>query len=438
MFTLRGVRVLDADGTFTLPRDLAVRDGLITALAPSLPVDPDRHGPDLDGHGLWLLPGVVDTHVHVATHTDDLGEALRTPASYRTAETLAALRRTLDSGVTFVRDLGGLDAGLRDALAAGLAEGPEARVAVVPLSQTGGHGDGFLAATGTELSTAAMLPEYPGRPPHTADGVDGVRRWTRQVLRAGADWVKVFATGGVLSAAAGGPGAGAGADFPQELTSEEIAVAVEEAARRGRGVAVHALGGPAIAAAVLAGARSVEHAIWLTEADAALMADRDVTLVPTLSIYGELAAAARAGTLAGAAGERAAAVGAVLGENVRIAHAAGVRIALGSDIGHRDAHGRALREITALCAAGLDLPEALLAATREGARLCGVADRTGTLTPGHRFDAAVLDAEPTDPRVFSDPATVTAVFRAGRAVRPHIRWAAAFPEVPLAAGADPG
>lgn len=431
MFTLRGVRVLDADGAFTPPRDLAVRDGLITALEPSLALDPGV--PDLDGHGLWVLPGIVDTHVHVATHTDDLGEALRTPAGYRTAETLAALRRTLDSGVTFVRDLGGLDAGLRDALAAGLADGPEARVAVVPLSQTGGHGDGFLAATGTELSNAAMLPEYPGRPPHTADGVDGVRRWTREVLRAGADWVKVFATGGVLSADGVG-GTGAGADFPQELTSEEVAVAVEEAARRGRGVAVHALGGPAIAAAVLAGARSVEHAIWLTEADAALMADRDVTLVPTLSIYGELAAAARTGMLTGVAGERAAAVGALLGENVRVARAAGVRIALGSDIGHRDAHGLALREITALCAAGMDLPEALLAATREGARLCGVADRTGALTPGHRFDAAVLDAEPTDPRVFSDPGTVTAVFRAGRAVRPHPRWAAGVPGGPSPAG----
>ncbi len=437
MFTLRGARVLDAGGAFTPPCDLTVRDGVITALAPSLSLDPTV--PDLDGHGLWLLPGIVDTHVHVATHTDDLGESLRTPASYRTAETLAALRRTLDSGVTVVRDLGGLDAGLRDALAAGLAEGPEARVAVVPLSQTGGHGDGFLAATGTELSNAAMLPEYPGRPPHTADGVDGVRRWTREVLRAGADWVKVFATGGVLSAAAGGDtGAGAGSDFPQELTRDEIAVAVEEAARRGRDVAVHALGGPAIAAAVLAGARSVEHAIWLTEADAALMADRDVTLVPTLSIYGELAAAARSGTLTGAAGERAAAVGAVLGDNVRIARAAGVRIALGSDIGHRDAHGLALREITALCAAGMDLPEALLAATREGARLCGVADRTGTLTPGRRFDAAVLDAEPTDSRVFSDPATVTAVFRVGRAVRPHRRWATGVPGVPFAVAADPG
>jgi imidazolonepropionase-like amidohydrolase len=422
-FTLRGVRVLDAGGAFTGPCDLAVRDGLIDALAPKLPLDADIR--DLDGAGLWLLPGIVDAHVHAATHTDDLGAALRTPASYRAAETLFALRRLLDSGVTLARDLGGLDAGIRDALAAGLAEGPEVQISVVPLSQTGGHGDGFLPATGTELSVAAMLPEYPGRPAHTADGVDGVRRWTREVLRAGADWIKVFATGGVLSAAGSGTadtGVEVSPDFPQELTSAEIAVAVAEAARRGKPVAVHALGGPAIATAVRAGARSIEHAIWLTESDAALMAARDVVLVPTLSIYAELAAAARAGTLSGAAAERAAAVGAVLGENVRIARAAGVRIARGSDIAHRDSHGRSLREIAALCHAGMDPSAALLAATREGARLCGVADRTGSLTPGRRFDAAVLDAEPTDPVVFTDPATVTAVFRAGRPVRPHARW----------------
>lgn len=423
-FTLRAVRVLDAGGGFTPPRDLRVDGEVITALAPALPID--RGVIDVDGAGLWLLPGIVDCHVHLATHTGDLGEALRTPASYRTAQTLSALRRTLRSGVTFARDLGGLDAGVRDALAAGLAQGPEVQVSVVPLSQTGGHGDGFLAANGTEMSVEAMIPEWAGRPPLTADGVDGVRRWTRQVLRAGADWVKVFATGGVLSApAGGGPGQDDGAgDFAQEFTDAEIAVAVAEAARRGRGVAVHALGGPAIAAAVRAGARSIEHAVWLTEADAALMAAHDVTLVPTLSIYAELAAAAYTGSLVGARALRAAAVGAVLGENVRIARAAGVRIALGSDLAHRDGHGRALREITALCDAGMDLGEALLAATREGARLCRVGDRTGSLRPGYLFDAAVLAAEPSHPRVFRDPESVLAAFRAGRPAVPHDRWAA--------------
>lgn len=414
-FTLRGVRILDAGGAFTAPSDLRVDGELITALAPVLP--PDRDAVDVDGAGLWLLPGIVDCHTHLATHTRDLGEALRTPASYRTAETLSALRRTLRSGVTFARDLGGLDAGVRDALAAGLAEGPEVQVSVVPLSQTGGHGDGFLAADGIEMSVEAMIPDWAGRPPLVADGVDGVRRWTRQVLRAGADWVKIFATGGVLSG-------GDGRDFPQELTDAELAVAVTEAARRGKGVAVHALGGPAIAAAVRAGARSVEHAVWLTESDAALMAAHDVTLVPTVSIYAELAAAARTGSLVGSGALRAAAVGVVLGENVRVARAAGVRIALGSDLADRAGHGLALREITALCAAGMDLSEALLAATAEGARLCGVADRTGALRPGYRFDAAVLAAEPSDPRVFGDPAAVLAVFHGGRPAVPHERWAA--------------
>ena len=412
-FVLRGGQVLDAAGEFAGPLDVAVADGQIRDVGPGLATDADAI--DLDAGGLWLLPGIVDAHLHAATHTGDLAEALRTAPGYRAAETLHVLRATLQSGVTLVRDAGGLDAGIRDAIAAGLAEGPQVQVSVVPLSQTGGHGDGFLAGVGVEVPVEAMVPAWPGRPPHTADGVDGVRQWVRKVLRSGADWIKVFATGGVLSGSADG-------DFPQELSDAELAVAVEEARRRGRGVMVHALGGPAIAAAVRAGARSIEHGIFLTEADASLMAAHDVTLVPTLSIYADLVERARAGLLPPAVTQRAIAVGAVLGNNVRIARAAGVRIALGSDIAHRGSHGHALREIAALVAAGLTMPQALLAATAEGARLCGVAADTGALLRGLRFDAAVLDAEPLDAAVFADPGTVTGVFLAGRAVRPHSRW----------------
>ncbi|MET3803382.1 imidazolonepropionase-like amidohydrolase [Nakamurella sp. UYEF19] len=182
---------------------------------------------------------------------------------------------------------------------------------------------------------------------------------------------------------------------------------------------VHALGGPAIGTAVAAGARSIEHGIWLTEADAADMAAAGAFLVPTLGIYRHLAAqAAIPGSLPPAATARAIAAGQTLVEAVRIARAAGVPIALGTDFAHRDMHGRNLGEITELVGAGLSPVQALLAATANGADLCGVGDVTGRLTVGRRLDAIVLDVDPSDPEIFTDPDSVGEVFLRGLLVRP--------------------
>ena len=410
-FTLRGVHLMNGAGEFGDASDVAVSDGRISAVGPGLPRDEAQ---DIDLAGVFIVPGIVDTHLHAVTHSFDGWEQLSTPYSYRIAETLSALRRTLRAGVTLVRDAGGLDAGVRDAVAAGLSDGPELQVSVVPLNRTGGHGDGFLPGVGWELPTDGMLPEYPGRPPHVADGPDEVRRVVRTILRSGADWLKIMATGGVLSAGGG--------SFPVEFTAEELGTAIGEATMRGTPSMVHALGGEAIGVAVRAGARSIEHGIWLTESDAALMASQGVTLVPTLGIYDFLAdRAAVPGALPEVARTRALDAGRQLGEAVRIARAAGVPIALGTDFAHRDMHGGNLSEITHLVRAGLSLPEALLAATANGAALCGVGSVTGSLRPGFRFDAVLLDAEPTAAD-FSRPEIVTGVLQAGRVVRVHPRW----------------
>lgn len=411
-FTLRGVHLLDAAGEFGQAVDVTVLDGFVSATGTDLPHDDAV--PDIDLSGLWLMPGIVDAHLHAVTHSFDGWEQLSTPYSYRIAETLSALQRTLRAGVTLVRDAGGLDAGVRDAVAAGLSAGPELQVSVVPLNRTGGHGDGFLPGAGWELPTDGMLPEYPGRPPHVADGPDEVRRVVRTILRSGADWLKIMATGGVLSAG--------GDSFPVEFTPEELGTAVSEATMRGKPVMVHALGGDAIAVALRAGARSIEHGLWLTESDAALMAVRGATLVPTLGIYSYLAERAQVpGALPEVARARALAAGSQLGEAVRIARAAGVPIALGTDFASRDMHGNNLSEITHLVRAGLPLSEALLAATANGADLCGLGGVTGRLQPGFRFDAVLMDTEPTAD-AFADRSFVTGVLQAGQVALAHPRW----------------
>ena len=390
---IAGVHALDRGGSFGGPVDVSVIDGRIAGLGRGL--RPAAGQPRLDGSGLWLLPGIFDCHLHAGLASFDQLELLRTPISRRVLETAHTLRRTLAAGVTFVRDAGIADAGIRDAVAAGLVPGPELQVSVVALGATGGHGDGFLVGPGLDCPVDYVLPDYPGRPPYLADGPAEFRKAARLVLRASADWVKLLATGGVLSAADG--------EFGAELGEDEIKAAVSEAASRGKPVMVHALGGPAVAWAAEAGARSVEHGVFLTEADAALMAARGCALVPTLVIYDRLDALARSGQLAGPRADRARAVGARLGQAVAIARDAGVPIALGSDFGHRDDHGHNLAEIALLHRAGLSIEAALLAATAAGAELCGVGGRLGRIAHGYQFDAVLLDDDPADAAIFTRP-----------------------------------
>ena len=400
---IRGVNVLDETGGFAGPVDVLVAHGVVTAVGRSL--SPGASQVTLDGDGLWLLPGVFDCHLHAGLSSFDALELLRTPFSRRMLETAAVLRRTLSAGVTFVRDAGIADAGVRDAVANGYVPGPSMQVSVVAIGSTGGHTDGFLTGPGLECSVDYSLPDYPGRPPYLADGPEEMRKVVRLVLRSGADWIKLVATTGVLATCEGG--------FDAELSFEELAAAVREARSRRRPVMVHALGGDAIRWAVEAGARSIEHGVFLTEADAAAMAASGCFLVPTLAIYERLVALAKTGDLDRGRATRAIEVGERLGEAVQIARAAGVKIALGSDFGHRDDHGHNLSELASLNRAGLSVEEALLAATSAGAELCGVGDRLGRIAPGYGFDAIVLDREPTDLTRLGEPGAVTGVFQGG-------------------------
>jgi imidazolonepropionase-like amidohydrolase len=215
--------------------------------------------------------------------------------------------------------------------------------------------------------------------------------------------------------------AGSDGGFDPELSFEDLAMAVAEAERRHRPVMVHALGGDAIGWAVEAGARSIEHGVFLTEADAQAMARRGCVLVPTLVIYEQLAAMARGGQLDKARTQRALKVESQLGEAVRIARAAGVRIAVGSDFAHRDDHGHNLSELGCLQRAGMSIEDVLLAATSVGADLCGVSDRRGRIAPGFEFDVTVLEAEPSDLSLLAEPGAVTGVFRGGVPVVEHPR-----------------
>jgi imidazolonepropionase-like amidohydrolase len=411
-FVLREAAVLNEGGGFTGPCDVLVEDGVVAALGPNLAVN---GAAEYDCAGLWLLPGIVDCHSHLAVSSLDPLERLRTPLTQWALEAAQNARRIVECGVTLLRDPGGADAGVRDAIAAGFVPGPRLQVAVVTLCQTGGHADGYLPGADLECS-ADYVASFPGRPQYLVDGADEMRKAVREVLRAGADWIKLCTTGGVVSPHDDG-------DIP-ELTPEEIAVAVFEAGRRGKGVMSHAFGGEGIDNAVRAGVRSIEHGIFLTESQAAEMANRNCFLIPTLYVIHEVIGwAEQGGVLPPYAERKALALRDRVGNAVEIAHSHGVKIALGSDFIRRELHGRNLAEIPLLHAAGLTVEETLLAATRNGAELLGVADRLGRIAPGYLFDAILLDTEPADLSLFAEPGAVTGVFRGGAAVLRHPRFA---------------
>jgi imidazolonepropionase-like amidohydrolase len=409
-FVLREARVLDEGGHFGGPLDVHVADGRVVALGENLRV---LDVPSLDFSGLYVMPGVFDCHDHVALSSIDGFENLRRPFTAWALEAARQARLTLEAGVTFVRDCGGADAGMRDAIARGHVPGPRLHVSIVLISQTGGHGDGFLAGPGLEISSAYLMPEYAGKPPFIVDGPESMRHAVRAVLRSGGDFVKLATTGGLVS------------DHDQpliaEFTLEEIQAAVFEASRKGKHVAAHAYGGEGLDNAVQAGVRSIEHGGFLTEEQAARMAEAGCWLVPTLSAMRDTLQWAETGRLTPPQCRKVLAFGLELGGAVRLAKEYGVKLAIGTDYIMREQHGKNLEELLLMRQAGLTSEETLRAATIGGAELCGVESEYGRIAPGFVFDAIVLDADPTDLSCFASPGSVTGVFKAGVPAVEHER-----------------
>jgi imidazolonepropionase-like amidohydrolase len=404
---LRDIHVLNRDGEFSEPTDVAVSGGRVENVGSRGKSSENR---SFDCSDLWLMPGVFDCHAHLGCFTDDVLAMMEMDVTQWTLEVARNARFLLESGVTTVRDVATATPGIREGMNAGAVPGPQLFVSGPMLSQTGGHGDGFIPSTGTDAIGGFLTPDFQGRPPYLVDGEDDVRLTVRKLLRSGVDWVKICTTGGLLSS---------GLDHPRkpEMTDLEIETAVFEAGRAGVPVAAHAYGGSGIDSAVAAGVRSIEHGIFLSEEQAARMAEAGCWLVPTLSVFYELEELGRKGLISQSATDRVAEIMPSVGEAVAIARSAGVRMALGTD---RVEQGPNLREIKLMRDSGLTEREALLAATSGGAELCGVTDR-GRIEAGMVFDAIVLDRDPSDLEVFAEDRPVTGVFQNGIAVVQHER-----------------
>ena len=390
--------VVDGTGAEPAVADVVVEDGRIVEVGRGLDGDET-----VDLSGRALLPGLFDCHTHVMVSSIDTMRLLDTPFSYRFIQATHNLAATLRTGITTVRDAGGADLGLKQAVADGLAPGPRMQISLSMISQTGGHGDDWMPSGDT---IRALLPVHPGVPETIVDGPDEMRRTVRTLIRMGADVIKVATSGGVLSPR----------DKPTHahLRPAELDALVEEATAAGIFVMAHAQAAPGIKNAVRAGIRSVDHGIYLDDEALELMLDRGTWLVPTLVAPRGVVDAADAGAaIPQASVDKAREVVEAHRASFARAVEAGVKVAMGTDSGVTP-HGENLRELALMCEGGMTPMQAIVATTRSAAELMGLADQLGTLEPGKRADLVVVDGDPLEVGTLAD--RIAAVYQDGARV----------------------
>ncbi|MEA2579368.1 MAG: hypothetical protein QOE83_260 [Actinomycetota bacterium] len=372
-----GGRVFDGTGAAPADADVLIEDGRILEVGAGLDGDVS-----VDAGGKMLLPGLFDTHVHVAMRYEDFDEAvvMNEPFSLRFHRMAQIMRMTIALGITTVRDAAGADAGLRMAVEEGTVVGPRMQISVQMLSMTGGHSDALLPS--------GMLGmwglEYPGMPSGICDGVDGVIRKVREVIRAGADVIKISASGGFLSPS----------DDPQEpnFSQDEMDAIVRTAADLSTPVMAHAHGAEAIKRAVRAGVRSIDHGTYLDDEGIELMLERGTWLVPTLTAGDTTDELANDPRVAESVRAKLRALGRPELEMFERAAAAGVKVAMGTDCPVAP-HGTNLHELQLMAEHGYSPTQALVAATSSAAELMGLSEELGTLEPGKRADVVVVDGD---------------------------------------------
>jgi imidazolonepropionase-like amidohydrolase len=379
-----GGQVFDATGDEPeppKPADIVVEDDRIVEIGAGL--DGDER---IDCSGKTLIPGLVDCHTHVMVSHFDLWKMTQTPFSLQFFEAARNLEATLATGITTVRDAGGADLGVKTAVENGLVNGPRMQISITMLSQTGGHGDKWMVCGGG-LPTPFGI-SHPGKPSGLVDGPEEMRRRVRELVRAGADVIKVATTGGVLSPR----------DDPRHahFRADELDVLVAEATAAAIFVMAHAQGTEGVKAAIRAGIRSIEHGIYLDDEAIEMMLAAGTYLVPTLvAPRGVVEAAASGASIPDASLRKAMMVIEDHDASISAAIAAGVKVAMGTDSGVTP-HGQNLRELPLMVERGMTPTQALVATSRTAAELLGLGGELGTLEPGKRADIVVVDGDPLE------------------------------------------
>ena len=376
---IRAGHLLDAKTGKTLNNQVIVIVGdKIVAVGPASNPQAGAGGSSIDLSTSTVLPGLIDGHTHLTGDPRNIGyQSLGLSVPREALIGARNARLTLQAGFTTVRNVaasGYSDVALRDAINAGDIPGPRMLVSGPPLSITGGHCDNNL------------LPyEYHATSDGAADGIEAVQHKVREIIKYGADLIKICATGGVLSKG----------DDPQasQYTLEEMKAIVADAHRLGRKVAAHAHGAQGIRWASEAGVDSVEHASYIDDAAIAEMKKNGTYLVPTLYLGDWFLENAEKNHVPDFLLVKAKAVMPAARKNVAHAFASGVKVAFGTDAAVYP-HGLNAHEFAVMVKLGLGPLQAIQAATVNDADLLGWSDKVGTIEPGKWADIIAVDGDP--------------------------------------------
>ena len=358
--------IMDVVNKTVTEGSILVEDGVITAAGDSVEAG-DAQVIDLGGK--YVMPGLFNCHTHMCMPPDPAVNYSRSDAQI-TMLALKHLRQHLNTGVTFIRDVGGMDyidIDIRNAAKKGEIVAPDMQVSGKCICMTGGHG----WQMGRE-----------------ADGVDDCKKAAREQLRAGADWIKVMGTGGVMTE-------GVEPGSPQ-LDEDELRAAIAEGHKVGAKSCTHSQGMTGIKNALRAGVDSIEHGFYMDDWCFDWMKEHNVFYVPTLAAMYWIKVN---GTAAGIPEYAVRKVNATFEDHLttfRNAYKAGVKIVLGTDAGTPfNPHDKTAYEMILMTNAGMDVWDALRAGTIVAAEMCGVDKTHGSIEAGKKANLAVFAEDPT-------------------------------------------
>jgi imidazolonepropionase-like amidohydrolase len=384
---IENANVVDVSSATILPdRQVVLENGLIKAIDEGkAPASPEAQR--IPANGGFVIPGLIDAHVHVTAYTANLGELPQQSPMYVAARSAQVLRSMLKRGFTTVRDVGGAEFGIARAVEEGLFAGPRILYGGKALSPSGGHGD--HRAMGVDRVDETYAQVSLGR---RCDGLDEVRRAARDEIRRGAHHIKIMANGGISS-----PTDRITSD---QFSEDEIAAIVNEAAMADLYVVSHTYTARSVARAVRNGVRSIEHGNLLDEETVALMKKAGSFLTPTLSCFRALA---EVGAESGFPKDRMDKIRLVLDSGIRaveLAYRAGVPMAYGTDL-IGPMHDRQLHEFQ-LRSDVVPPADLLRSATSTAAELVRRESELGHVRPGYRADLNLLSANPLDKGVLEN------------------------------------
>ena len=358
----------------------------------------------IDGEDNYLLPGFIDCHAHIFAKGFHKEENMANPLGLHFYNAVPHALQTINAGVTTIRDCGSADLSFKLAQQRKLFTAPKIQLSISPLVMTGGHFDLFLPS-GWDMEII-----YPGFPKGRCDGVEEVLKKTREMKRAGADFIKVMASGGVLTT-------NSSPEFAQ-FNKKELKTIVKEASANDMKVSAHCHSLKGMNNCIDAGFSSIEHGTFIDKKTACKMVKNNVSLVPTLLVHQFLY---ENGFPAwdNYAGEKLAKLKEIVKvhkENISIAYEEGVNILMGTDSGVIP-HGHNLEELTHLVEIGMSESQAIAAGTVKAAEFLNK-DNLGLVKENYIADLILVNSNPLDDiSILSDNDNILNVFQDGILVK---------------------